>query len=155
MMNGMELNNLSFKVIEGHPSKELLENILDIYQDIFDDYKLDFFKKRIYQKEGLIIALCYNDTQLIGFKIGYYYKSDTLYSWVGGVIPSFRKKGVAQQLLTLQHTKAKEKGYAKIRTKSMNKFKPMILLNLKNGFDIDNVYINDSNQKKIIFIKEL
>ena len=49
----------------------------------------------------------------------------------------------------------KEKGYQRIRTKSMNRFKPMMILNLKNGFDIVQVYTNDSGQTKIVFEKDL
>ena len=57
--------------------------------------------------------------------------------------------------MELQHEVAKKKGYEKVRTKSMNRFKSMIILNLKNGFDIQQVYTNDSDQTKIIFEKEL
>jgi hypothetical protein len=37
----------------------------------------------------------------------------------------------------------------------MNHFKGMLILNLKNGFDIKQVYTNDSGQTKIIFEKEI
>jgi len=37
----------------------------------------------------------------------------------------------------------------------MNSFKPMMILNLKNGFDIVSVYTNVTNQTKIVFEKEL
>ena len=127
MPNGMESDRFKFKVIEGLPSKELLEDILFVYKSIFDDYKLDFFKNRIRQKEDLIIILCSQHSQLLGFK----------------------------QLAQLQEKGVKEKGYLKIRTKSMNRFKPMMILNLKNGFDITKTYTNDKGQTKIVFEKLL
>jgi hypothetical protein len=37
----------------------------------------------------------------------------------------------------------------------MNRFKPMMILNLKNGFDIVQVYTNDSGQTKVVFEKTL
>jgi predicted GNAT superfamily acetyltransferase len=148
-------DTFSYQLIEGQPSKVVLKEILKVYQLVFEDYKLDFFKERIHQKKEVLIGLCYFQETLIGFKIGYLYNHDTLYSWVGGVLPNYRKQGIAQQLLTQQHTIAIKKGYKKIRTKSMNKFKPMIILNLKNGFDITQVYTNDSNQTKIVFEKDL
>jgi len=42
-----------------------------------------------------------------------------------------------------------------MRTKSMNRFKPMMILNMKSGFDITNIYTNDVGQTKIIFEKDL
>jgi predicted GNAT superfamily acetyltransferase len=145
----------TYQVILGIPNQNVLDVLLDVYQQLFEDAKLDFFVDRIQTKEDLIIVLSYNEKKLIGFKLGYRYGENTLYSWVGGVLPSYRKQGIAQKLLELQHQTAKEKGYKKVRTKSMNRFKPMMALNLKNGFDIVKVYTNDSGQTKIIFEKPL
>lgn len=155
MPNGMENDEFTFKIVEGIPSEELLEDILVVYQSIFDDYKLDFFKNRIHQKEDLLIVLCYQQNSLKGFKIGYQYNTTTFYSWVGGVLLEQRNNGIAKQLAQLQEQKVKEKGYQKLRTKSMNRFKPMMILNLKNGFDITSIYTNDIGQTKIIFEKDI
>ena len=65
MLNGMESDRFTFKILEGVPSKELLEDILLVYKSIFDDYKLDFFKNRIHQKEDLVIVLCYQKNELV------------------------------------------------------------------------------------------
>lgn len=148
-------NEFTFQIKEGIPSKELLNEILVIYQAIFEDYKLNFFKERIHQKDDIIITLCYSKQQLIAFKIGYRYNEKTLYSWVGGVLSNFRKNGIAKKLAKLQEEYAVKKGYQKLRTKSMNRFRPMMILNLKNGFDIVNMYTNDVGQTKIVFEKKL
>lgn len=155
MQNGMESDKLIFEIIEGKPSEELLIKILGAYKSIFIDYKLEFFKERILQKEDGLMVLCFQQEKLIGFKIGYQYNKVTFYSWVGGVLPEYRKKGVARRLAKLQELKVKEKGYQKLRTKSMNRFKPMMILNLKNGFDIKSMYTNDLGQTKIVFEKLL
>ena len=155
MPNGMETSKLTYQIIEGQPSKKLLDEILEVYKSIFDDYKLDFFKSRIHKKEDLLIVLCYFSNNIVGFKIGYRYSETTFYSWVGGVQPNFRQKGIAKQLAKIQEEKAIAKGYQKLRTKSMNKFKPMMILNLKNGFNIVQVYTNDVGQTKVVFEKEL
>lgn len=151
----METDKLTYHTIEGQPSKELLDEILEVYKSIFDDYKLDFFKSRIHKKEGVLIILCYNSNMLVGFKIGYRYNETTFYSWVGGVLLSYRQKGIAKQLAKLQEENVTTKRYSKMRTKSMNRFKPMMILNLKNGFNIVQVYTNDIGQTKVVFEKEL
>ena len=151
----METDKLTYHTIEGQPSKELLDEILEVYKSIFDDNKLDFFKSRIHKKEGVLIILCYNSDMLVGFKIGYRYNETTFYSWVGGVLLSYRQKGIAKQLAKLQEENVTTKRYSKMRTKSMNRFKPMMILNLKNGFNIVQVYTNDIGQTKVVFEKEL
>ena len=155
MLNGMGKNKLIYQIIEGQPSNELLDEILQVYKSIFDDYKIDFFKSRIDKKEDVLIVLCYNSDMLVGFKIGYRYNETTFYSWVGGVLLSFRQKGIAKHLAKLQEENVTTKRYSKMRTKSMNRFKPMMILNLKNGFNIVQVYTNDIGQTKVVFEKEL
>lgn len=151
----MSSESYTYQTIEGIPEPAVIQQLLRLYDALFEDAKLDFFVDRIHSKEDLIINLCYDASELIGFKVGYQYDENTLYSWVGGVLSEYRKQGIAQQLMEFQHSAAKEKGYQKVRTKSMNRFKPMIILNLKNGFDIQQVYTNDSGQTKIIFEKRL
>lgn len=155
MPNGMENDKFIFKIIQGVPSKELVEDILVVYKSIFEDYKLEFFKDRIHQKEDLLIVLCDYQNQLVAFKIGYRYNSTTFYSWVGGVLPQYRRNGIAKKLAELQEQKVKAQGYQAIRTKSMNRFKSMMILNLKNGFDIKSVYTNEVGQTKVVFEKTL
>ncbi len=142
-------------IIEGIPKDTILKELLHLYETIFDDAKLDFFIDRITSKTDVIIVLTYFENSPVGFKIGYRYNETTFYSWVGGVLSDLRRKGIAQELAKKQEELVKEKGYKKLRTKSMNRFKPMLILNIKNGFDIVQVYTNTSGQQKIVFEKDL
>lgn len=151
----MEKSSFSYKTIEGIPTKEIQKQLLEVYQKIFEDAKPEFFIDRIESKQDLVCVLCYSSTKLIGFKIGYQYKSTTFYSWVGGVQSNYRKQGIGKQLAILQEQLIIQKGYTKLRTKSMNRFKPMMILNLKNGFNIVQVYTNSLGQTKVVFEKDL
>ena len=148
-------SNYTYHNIESVSNAKILKELLELYGELFDDANLEFFKDRLQSKSDQILNLCYKSEVLVGFKIGYRYNPTTFYSWIGGVAKHERNKGIGQKLLNLQHKMAIEKGYQKIRTKSMNRFKPMIILNLKNGFDIVQVYRNSSGQTKIVFEKEL
>ncbi|SNR17755.1 GNAT family N-acetyltransferase [Tenacibaculum jejuense] len=149
------MKSIKMVIIEGIPKDTILKELLHLYQTIFDDAKPDFFIDRITTKTDIIIVLTYFENSPVGFKIGYRYNETTFYSWVGGVLPDFRRKGIAQELAKKQEELVKKKGYKKLRTKSMNRFKPMLILNIKNGFDIVQVYTNTSGQQKIVFEKEL
>ena len=148
-------SSYTYHTIQAELDSQIFDQVLLLYNLLFDDANSEFFAERLHYKEDVIINLCYKDKVLIGFKIGYRYNKTTFYSWVGGVIEQERNKGIAKKLMLVQHQTAKEKGYQRIRTKSMNRFKPMMILNLKNGFDIVQVYTNDSGQTKIVFEKDL
>jgi len=149
------MNHKSIKIVEGIPSPKIMETLLFLYATIFEDALHDFFIDRIQSKKDVIIIIAYETKKAVGFKIGYRYNETTFYSWVGGVLSDYRRKGIAQKLAIIQETLAKKKAYTKLRTKSMNRFKPMLLLNIKNGFDIVQVYTNESGQQKIVFEKSI
>lgn len=70
------------------------------------------------------------------FKLGYALDKDTFYSWLGGVLPAYRRDGVAQALLEAQETWAKEKGYKSISVKTRNSFPAMLMMLIKNGYQV-------------------
>ena len=156
MMSGMAKNKqFDFKIIEDIPNDEMMQALLHLYKTIFDDAKPDFFIQRLHEKEHVLSLVAFHNEKPIAFKIGYKYDETTFYSWVGGVLQEYRKQGIARHLAKIQEGWAKKHGYSKLRTKSMNRFKGMLILNLKNGFDIKQVYTNDNGQTKIIFEKEI
>ena len=77
-----------------------------------------------------------DDGQLIGAKLGYERQPGHYYSWLGGVRPDCRGRGVATELLRRQHAWCQQAGYGRVRTHTYNKWRGMLLLNLRAGFDI-------------------
>lgn len=149
----MEL--LQTEIIYDQPSKEHYRVLKSLYSEIFTDADEGFFDQRFREKERFLTLVTFCKGKPVGFKIGYLYDEDTFYSWLGGVLPAFRKMGIADMLLRKQHALAKKMGFSRIRAKSMNRFKPMMILNLRSGFNITRVYTNATGQQKIVFEKEL
>jgi predicted GNAT superfamily acetyltransferase len=147
--------NISYNIFEGDLSNNLFTELLNLYNQLFEDTDLEFFKTRFTTQANICSVLAFKKTQLIGFKIGYPVENNTFYSWIGGVNSEFRNIGIGKQLATLQENFAIEKGFSVLKTKSMNRFKPMMILNLKNGFNITKVYTNTKGQTKIVFEKQL
>lgn len=84
-----------------------------------------------------IILLAYDGDHPIACKIGYDRFSDgSFYSWLGGVIPEYRKKGVAEKLNLKMEEMAKKAGYISLIFKTRNRFKAMLQFGLKNGYQI-------------------
>ena len=155
MLNGMGNVNISYNIFEGDLSNNLFTELLHLYNQLFEDADLEFFKTRFTTQANICSVLAFKKTQLIGFKIGYPVENNTFYSWIGGVNSEFRNIGIGKQLATLQENYAIQKGFSVLKTKSMNRFKPMMILNLKNGFSITKVYTNTKGQTKIVFEKQL
>ena len=154
-MNGEEKNKIQLRSIEGLPEEEVLDTLLGLYTQIFQDAQPEFFLNRLRSKEDLLSIISYSNKQAVGFKIGYRYDLSTYYSWIGGVLENFRKQGFGARMAQRQETWVREKNYKKLRTKSMNQYKAMMILNLKNGFDIVQIYTNQSGQTKLVFEKSL
>lgn len=69
-------------------------------------------EKRLSNTKYLILIAKIND-EAVGYKVGYELSSGSFYSWLGGVLPQFRKLGIATKLREYQESWAKSSGYKK------------------------------------------
>jgi GNAT superfamily N-acetyltransferase len=82
-----------------------------------------------------LILIAYANGEPAGCKVGYE-RERHFYSWMGGVRPEFRRRGVARALAEWQENWAREQGYTEIHCKTRNQHKAMLIFALQNGFDI-------------------
>jgi len=75
-------------------------------------------------------------SKTVGFKIGYELDASRFYSWLGGVLPEYRKQGIGATLLQFQEHLAFELGYRVIEVKSMNRFPAMLNLLASNDYQV-------------------
>ncbi|MCB0365476.1 MAG: GNAT family N-acetyltransferase [Bdellovibrionaceae bacterium] len=108
---------------------------------------------RTKHRPSLFVALA--GEQVVGFKLGYERKPGHYYSWMGGVDPDYRGKGIARALMEFQHSWLKSEGYKGLRTQTKNQWQEMIILNLKSGFQIIGTFTDDEGETKIIMEKAL
>ena len=126
--------NLPFQLREAS-----LEELLWVHERIPEfpgKASLDFYTERL--KHRLHLALvAEKEGELLGFKVGYQSdKPDTFYSWMGGVRPEFRGKGIATSLAEEQERWAKAQGFTSVFFKTRNRFPGMIQFGVKRGFKI-------------------
>jgi GNAT superfamily N-acetyltransferase len=97
---------------------------------------LSFYEERL--RHRLYIALvALWDGELAGFKVGYQSElPETFYSWMGGVRPEFRRKGIASALAEEQERWAKAQGFTSIFFKTRNRFPGMIQFGIERGFKV-------------------
>jgi predicted GNAT superfamily acetyltransferase len=146
---------IEYKKIERIPGDEVFEKIKQFCLNIFSAFDSEKLERRFGEAKHLLINLAFDGEKLVGFKVGYQIDPTKFYSWLGGVDENYRKCGIAQELMKRQHDWCVEKSYKVVQTKTKNSFKPMLILNIKNGFDIVGVYHNSRNELKIVLEKTL
>ena len=119
------------------------------------DFTIELLEKRLMDTPIILVAF-HNDLP-VGCKIGYdRYQDGSFYSWLGGVLPEFRKKGIADQLNAKMEKRVSESGYTALVFKTRNKFKSMLQFGLKNGYQIVGFEEKDDpSENRIILKKQL
>lgn len=82
-----------------------------------------------------LILVAFDGDRPVAFKVGYE-RDGYFYSWMGGVLPAYRQRGLARQLADRQEAWARAAGYDSVTFKTRNQHKGMLVFALKNGFDI-------------------
>ncbi len=119
-------------------------------------YTISEYGNRLNKVKHLILT-AYIDNKPIGFKIGYEAPSkQNFYSWMGGVLPKYRKWGIAEKLYSYQEDWVKQVGYCGILLKTRSKHKTMIKLLQKHGFiQMGIIPHNPDEETRILFEKKL
>ncbi len=106
----------------------------------FDDLKAhEYYEEMLAGKKNLIIC-AFEAGEAVACKIGYdRFEDGSFYSWLGGVAPDHRQKGLAKSLADFQENWAREEGFNSIKFKTLNRLKAMLHFALGNGFSIYNV----------------
>ncbi|WP_407351904.1 GNAT family N-acetyltransferase [Luteimonas sp. R10] len=112
--------------------------------------------ERLRSDNGALILVAFADGQPVGYKAGYPLEMRRFYSWIGAVLPPYRRHGIARALLHEQERRLRESGYASVRVKSRNGFPGMLRLLIGEGYRIVALEAVPSPQDpKIVFDKRL
>jgi len=143
---------LEIKLYEGVPAKEIVDAILDVHKEVFEDETLP---EKAATKQNVRFFVAWDNEKVAGYKIGYELSPDTFYSWYGAVRPEYRGQGIASTLMKQQHHYLKDAGYVMVETKTRNKWREMLILNIKHGFDVTETFFDGDGIHRIILRKQL
>ena len=145
--------NFAYTIDNSMPDVERLKGIVALHYEIFGT--ADELINKMTSKPRLVVVTAMEGNQVIGYKMGYELDTYTFYSWLGGVRIKYRKYGIASKLMEIQHQYVREQGYHVVQTKTMNKWRNMLILNIKSGFDVMSTYTDKNGQHKIVLEKKL
>ena len=142
------------------PGLTIREIHLDDIAAIREMNRVIFKEERIintFEREGLLILEALIDGGPVGFKIGYRESRHTFYSAKGGVMPSFRRRGVAVALLSEMTRTVRERGYRRLAFDTFPNLHPgMTILALEQGFQLTKSDFNSAYKEyRLRFEKRL
>ncbi|MCF6411173.1 GNAT family N-acetyltransferase [Pseudalkalibacillus salsuginis] len=144
---------MEYKKFTSLPDETALEHLNALHNRVFGS--TNGFVEDLQTKHRPFILAAIENERVIGYKIGYERKVNHFYSWLGGVHPDYRGKGIGEELLVRQHKWCRENGYKTIRTHTKNQWRSMLILNIKNGFDVIGTFTDAKGETKIILEKRL
>ena len=132
-----------------------LRDVAVLMETCFGQWDPKWFHGTFDNRRKFHLLLARIDGQPAGFKLGYERNPREFYSWLGGVAPAFRGIGLAGELMRRQHEWCRAQGHARVQTKTQNRFRDMLLLNLRHGFDVTGTQASDEGGMKIVLEKNL
>ena len=133
-----------------------LQTVVAISQQIpeFNNpHNLSIYQQRLTDVPHLVLV-AYVDNVPAGFKVGYE-RDGYFYSWMGAILPAYRRLGLARKLAEKQEVWAKAKGYPHITFKTRNRLKPMLLFAIGRGFDIIDIQPKATVDEYRIILRKL
>lgn len=128
------------------------EQLSELTEKVFE---MRLTSEKLSEKGACEVTYAALEGEIVGYKVGYPENTSRFYSWLGCVDPQQRGKGIGEALMKTQHEYCQTQGYKQITTKTMNKWRGMLLLNIKMGFDIVGVTQNSGEELKIHLSKNL
>ena len=127
--------------------------IVDLHNRIFRPAReVESFRRRLLGRYNPMLLVANVDGRAVGFATGFELKPSVFFAWLSGVLPDFRRVGIASQLTEASFEWARERGYQYVRMECFNKHRPILHMAIKLGFNIVGMrWDQDSSDNLIIF----
>ena len=113
------------------------------------------FAEQIDGRQDVLALIAHSEGNPVGYKVGYRDRPRHYHSWTGGVLPDYRREGIARRLQDWQHGWLRARGYQAVGSNSFNKFRGMLQFSLSTGFVPDGVNVRPESEISIHFNKDL
>ena len=114
----------------------LEQSIADLVDNSINAKAQNVLIRFVTEGEKISSIIVADDGRDLGFKAGYAATENRYYSWLGGVTPTARGRGVADALMQAQHTWVKDAGFERVETHVREDNTAMVSLNRKAGLDV-------------------
>lgn len=130
-------------------------NLLRLCHRVFDGFDDNYLLGRLPHLAEPSLWLAVQDCEWVAFKLGYRRGGSLFYSWLGGVDPDYRRRGLAAELTLRQHDEAATLGFSHVETRTRAANNAMIIVNLRQGFQVCGFEIDGAGRPVVIQRKAL
>jgi GNAT superfamily N-acetyltransferase len=131
--------------------------IARLYNQIFRPPRdVESFHRRYRGRYNVLQLIARLSDNPVGLFLGFELKPTVYFAWFYGVLPEYRRQGIASQLMDAVHSWAKQNDYESIRFECHNQHRPMLHLAIALQYDIVGIrWDPDRGDNLVIFEKVL
>ena len=131
--------------------------IVQLFNRIFRPGRdVEFFRRRYLGRHNVMQMVARVGDEPVGFFLGFELKPRVFFAWFYGVVPEFRRQGIASQLMDAVHDWARLNDYEAIRFECHNQHRPMLHLAIAQEYDIVGIrWDPDRGANLVLFQKAL
>jgi GNAT superfamily N-acetyltransferase len=132
---------------------EIVQLFNQVYRPARDE---ESFQRRYRGRYNVLQLMARVKEEPVGFFVGFELKPTAYYAWFYGVLPEWRRQGIASQLMDAVHSWAQQNDYESIRFECHNQHRPMLHMAIAHGYDIVGIrWDPDRGDNLVIFDKVL
>lgn len=131
--------------------------IVELYNQVYQPaHDIEFFRRRFLGRYNPLMVVANMDERPVGFSLGFELKPTIFFEWLYGVLPDYRRTGIASQLMDGVHAWSREHGYEQTRLECHNRHRPMLHLCIAKQYDVVGIrWDSDRHDNLVIFEKDL
>ena len=131
--------------------------IANLYNQVYRPSRdAEFFRRRFLGRYNTLMLVASLDDHPVGFFAGFELKPGVFFSWLYGVLPDYRRNGIATQLMEAVQAWVAQHGYESIRFECQNQHRPMLHLAISQTYDVVGIrWDPDRGHNLVIFEKVL
>jgi GNAT superfamily N-acetyltransferase len=137
--------------------QEDLPVIVDLYNQIYRPPRdVESFRRRYLGRYNVLQMIARIKDRPVGFFMGFELKPSAFFAWFYGVLPDFRRQGIATQLMEAVHEWAREHEYESVRLECHNSARSMLHLAIALDYIVAGIrWDPDRGDNLVIFEKTL
>ena len=129
--------------------------IVDLYNQIYRPAKdVDSFRRRFRGRYNILRMIARIQDRPVGFFLGFELKPATFFAWFYGVLPDFRRQGIASQLMDAVHEWAKDHEYESIRLECHNSARAMLHLAIDMNYIIAGIRWEPERADNLVILEK-
>jgi len=129
--------------------------ITELYGQVYKPARdVEFFRRRFLGRHNVLSLIATVEGRPVGFALGFELKPTVFFSWLLGVLPDYRRAGIASQLMEGMEHWARDHEYESIRFECHNQHRPMLHMGIKQQFDIVGIRWDPDRHANLVILEK-